>query len=144
MNQRSIRDVISQRRLVSCTSSQSVRDAAQLMGRDHVGALPVVDEGRLVGIFTERDALVRVLAQCRDPKTTLVGEVMTVNPQTIGPDHPLSHALIRMHDGGFRHMPVVDDGALIGVVSVRDALGPELTQVSAQMQEFEYLAEHMR
>lgn len=144
MNQRSIRDVISLRPLLCATPGQSVRDAALLMGQAHVGALPVVDQDRLVGIFTERDALCRVLACCLDPVATRVGEVMTANPQTITPDQPLAHALIRMYDGGFRHLPVLDGDRVIGVVSARDALGPELTQVSAQIQELESIAEHMR
>jgi CBS domain-containing protein len=144
MNQRTIRDVISQRPLVSSTPQQPVRDAALLMGREHVGALPVLDNGRLVGIFTERDALCRVLACCLDPSVTSVGEVMTRTPQTIDPDRPLAHALIRMYEGGFRHLPVIEEGRLLGVVSARDALGPELTQVSAQMQEMESIAAHMR
>ena len=69
---------------------------------------------------------------------------MTPRPQTIDADRPLAHALIRMYEGGFRHLPVLDAGCLIGMVSARDALGPELIQVSAQMQEMESIAAHMR
>ena len=144
MNQRSIREVISQRSVVSVTPQESVRVAAQLMCSQHVGALPVVDGGRLVGIFTERDALCRVLAHCLDPSATLVGDVMTRRPQTIDPERPLAYALIRMYEGGFRHLPVLDGGRLLGVVSARDALGPELMQVRVQMEEMECIAAHMR
>ena len=144
MIQRTIRQVISQRPLVFASPQQSVRDAARLMGSEHVGALPVVEDGRLVGIFTERDALCRVLANSLDPGVTSVGEVMTRNPQTIGPDRPLGHALIRMQEGGFRHLPVLEGGCLLGVVSARDALGPELIQLSDQMEEMESIAVHMR
>lgn len=143
MLQRTIREVIAVRPAVSVSSGQSVRDAALLMGEAHVGALPVVDGDRLVGIFTERDALVRVLGRCLDPLATTIADVMTRNPQTIDPDHPLSHALLRMHDGGFRHLPVVEGDRLVGVVSVRDALGPELAHVKAQIDQFERIAEQL-
>lgn len=143
MLQRTIREVIAARPVVHVSSRHSVRDAALLMGEAHVGALPVVDEGTLVGIFTERDALLRVLGRCCDPVATTIGEVMTHHPQTIAPDQPLSHALLRMHEGGFRHLPVLDQGLLIGVVSVRDALGPELTELTTQIEQFECIAEQL-
>jgi len=91
-----------------------------------VGAILVVDDGRLVGIFTERDGLYRVIAEPRDVRKTLLSEVMTPNPQSVHPDDPFPRALHMMHAGGFRHVPVVENGAAIGMVSARDALGPEL------------------
>ena len=86
----------------------------------------VVEEGGLVGIFTERDALFRVIADERDAQTTRLEEVMTRNVQTIDPDKPLGHALHMMYEGGFRHVPVVENGQPVGIVSARDALGPEV------------------
>lgn len=143
MLQRTIREVIAARPAVFVTSQQSVRDAALLMGRAHVGALPVLDDGRLVGIFTERDALLRVIGRSLDPDATTIGEVMTERPQVIDPDHPLSHALLKMHEGGFRHLPVLDGHRLIGVVSARDAMGPEMTDVTRQIEQFERIAEQL-
>jgi len=86
----------------------------------------VVANGKLVGIFTERDALFSVTAEGRDAKTTTVAEIMTRNPRTIHPDRPLGDALHLMHESGFRHVPVVEHDRPIGMVSARDALGPEL------------------
>ena len=100
----------------------SVREAAQLMASEKIGALPVVREGRLIGIFTERDALVRVLARGLDPDKTPVSEVMTADPITIDARRPFKHALQMMVNGGFRHVPVVESGSVVGVVSARDAL----------------------
>jgi CBS domain-containing protein len=96
------------------------------MKERHVGAVLVVEEGKLAGVFTERDVLNRVVAEDRDPRTTPLAEVMTRNPQTIHPDKPFPDALHLMYEGGFRHVPVVEDGRPVGVISARDALGPEL------------------
>ena len=100
-----------------------MREAAQLMASEKIGALPVVKDGRLAGIFTERDALVRVLARGLDPDTTRLAEVMTADPVTIDARRPLKHALQMMVDGNFRHVPVVEGGSVVGMVSARDALG---------------------
>lgn len=120
---RLISEILRGRQLVSVDPGMSVRDAAQLMAREKIGALPVVREGRLIGIFTERDALVRVLARGLEPEKTPVSEVMTADPVTIDARRPFKHALQMMVDGGFRHVPVVERGSVVGVVSARDALG---------------------
>jgi CBS domain-containing protein len=98
-----------------------------------VGALLVIEDGRLAGIFTERDALFRVIAENRDPAKTRLKEVMTTNPRTISADRPFGHALHMMHEGGFRHVPVVEESRAVGMVSARDALGPELEEFAAQL-----------
>lgn len=126
MPHRSIRTIIEQQEVVTAPGNTTVGEAARLMREKQVGAVMVVEEGKLVGVFTERDALFRVVAECRDAKTTRLAEVMTPNPQTIHPDKPFSDALHIMHEGGFRHVPVVEDGRPIGIISTRDALGPEL------------------
>jgi CBS domain-containing protein len=123
--------------------TSTVADTARLMQQCKIGAIMVVARGRLSGIFTERDALFRVLAQGRDPKTTAIGEVMTANPQTIPPDRPFGHALHMMYEGGFRHVPVVDVGVPIGIVSARDVLGPELEEFACDLQRREHIAESL-
>ena len=126
MSNRSIRDIIAEQEPITAPESITVSAAAQLMKRNEVGAVMVVEEGRLVGVFTERDALFRVLAEGRDTRTTRLSDVMTRNPATIHPDRPFAEALHIMYEGGFRHVPVVEDGRPVGMVSARDALGPEL------------------
>ena len=126
MSERTIRSIIEGQELITATVTTTVMEAAQVMRAANVGAIMVLDAERLVGVFTERDALFRIVAQGLDARTTTVAEVMTRNPQTISPDCHFVQALHLMHDGRFRHVPVVENEALVGVVSARDALGPEL------------------
>lgn len=123
---RTIREIIEDQAVFTCPANTTVREAARLMKESRIGAAMVVEDGRLVGVFTERDALFRVIAQGLDVQTTLLAEVMTRNPQTITPDKPFVHALHMMYEGSYRHVPVVEDGRPVGMISARDALGPEL------------------
>ncbi len=126
MTERTIREIIEGQEPLTAPSSMTVAEAAQLMKRRNVGAMMVVDGDKLVGMFTERDALFRVLAGELDGKTTPLSEVMTKNPRTIQPDRLFAQALSIMHEGRFRHLPVIEDGRPIGMISARDAFGPEL------------------
>jgi CBS domain-containing protein len=123
---RSLRSLVAGQVPIVATRSASIVEAARLMKRHNVGALLVVDEERLCGIFTERDALFRVLAESRNPATTRLADVMTPQPQTIHPDQPFLQALRVMHRGRFRHLPVVEFDRPLGMVSVRDALDDDL------------------
>jgi CBS domain-containing protein len=89
------------RRLVTATPQASASDAAALMREGSVGAVLVVEDDRLVGIFTERDAVYRVMAQDRDPRRTPLSEVMTRDPLTVAPDESFGWALLLMHEHGF-------------------------------------------
>ena len=111
------------------------------MQEQNIGALLVVDGSRLIGIFTERDALFRVLAAGRDPAATRLAEVMTPQPQTIHPDEPFLHALRIMHKGGFRHLPVTEFDRPLGVVSVRDALDDDLYELRMDLAQREDMLE---
>ena len=133
MSQRAIREIIEKQSPVTAAGDISVAEAARLMKDKRVGALLVLEGNRLAGIFTERDALFRVIAEGRDPGATHLADVMSANPRTITPDRPFGHALHMMHEGGFRHVPVVEGGKPIGVVSARDALGPELEAFVAEL-----------
>ena len=141
MPHRLIRTIIENQEILTAPSTTTVRDAARLMKQHKTGALLVCDKRRLVGVFTERDALFRVTAGERDPKTTLLADVMTPNPRTIGADKPLGHALHMMYEGGFRNVPVVENGRLIGLVSAHHALGPELKEFVSEMDQRENIAE---
>jgi CBS domain-containing protein len=94
----------------------------------------VVEGTRLVGIFTERDVVFRVVAKGRDPAQTLLSEVMTPDPRTIDPAKSFGYALLLMHENGFRHMPVVEDGKPVGMVSARNALDPDLEEFVSESQ----------
>lgn len=131
---RPISSLIPGQRILTVPKGTTVREAAQRMRDLKVGAAMVVAKEKLIGIFTERDALFRVIAEGRDPATTPVGSVMTRNPQTISADRPFGHALHLMYEGGFRHVPVVEDGRPIGMVSARDALGPELEEFESDLE----------
>ncbi len=141
MPDRPIRTIIEHQEPVAAGAEITVATAARIMKERRVSALLVTRDGRLAGIFTERDALFRVIGEGRDPAATRVGEVMTTNPRTISPDRPFGHALHIMYEGGFRHLPVVEDGRPLGVVSTRDALGPELRQFVADLETRDHIGE---
>jgi CBS domain-containing protein len=134
---RSLRTIVAKQKPVTAPKSVTVLEAGRIMKQHNVGALLVVDGTRLAGIFTERDALFRVLAENRDPKATLLGDVMTPQPQTIHPDEPFLHALRVMHRGRFRHLPVVEFDRPLGMVSVRDALDDDLDALRAALEQQE-------
>jgi CBS domain-containing protein len=138
---RQLIDVVNNRELVTASSTTKVSTAVRLMKQGHATAILVCKKGRLVGIFTEHDALLRVLAEQRDPRATPLADVMTCNPQTIGPDCQLGHALHLMYEGGIRNLPVVRNGRPIGILSARDALGPELNSFVDELEQREHLSE---
>ena len=129
-----VESVIEPRKLVLVGPRTSVGEAARMMKQSQVGAVLVVDEGRLVGIFTERDAVYRVIAQGRDARTTRLAEVMTPDPNTVTPEESFGYALLLMHERGFRHAPVLEDGRPVGIVSARNALDPDLEEFEAEAQ----------
>ncbi len=117
----SVGSLLNGRTPVTLTPGLSVRDAANLLTHHRIGAAPVLSGARLVGIFTERDVLSRVVAEGRDPQTTTVDQVMTHQPITVTPSTSIVKAFDLMVDGVFRHLPVVDGaGAVVGVLSMRD------------------------
>ena len=141
MTERTVRQIIEGQQPITGSPAITVREAARLMKQHNIGALMVVEGEKLVGVFTERDGLFRVLAGAFDPETTPLSEVMTRNPQTIAPECGFTVALQMMHDGRYRHLPVVESGRLLGIVSVRDALGPELEAFVYEMLRQEQIQE---
>jgi len=127
-----IKSVLEPRRLVVAAPHTTVAEAAILMKKGKVGAVLVVEDGCLVGIFTERDALFRVIAPGLDPAKTALSDVMTRDPTTVAPDDTFGYALLLMHEKGFRHTPVVENGRPVGVLSARHALDPDLEEFTAE------------
>ena len=135
-----VRSVMERKKLLTASPASTVAQVAKRMAKRNVGAVLVVEGARLAGIFTERDVVYRVVAQGLDPAATRLAGVMTRDPKTVGPEESFGVALLLMHENGFRHAPVVEDGRLVGVVSARHALDPDL-------EEFEFEArrrEHLR
>ena len=144
MPNRIISNIIAGQTVVSSAKESTVRSACTLMAQKRIGAILVVENNRIVGIFTERDALNKVLAGNLDPDKTTLAQVMVANPQTIRADKPLGYALQFMVDGGFRHVPVVDEsGAPLGMVSARDALGQDIVQLERNLEFREHLGENI-
>ncbi len=142
MPNRTLRQVVQGQTVVSAPADTTVRAAAITMARHKIGAILVVDDqGRLAGLFTERDVLNRVVAQGLDPDSTQLSTVMTAELQTASPDKPLAHALHMMFEGGFRHVPVVEDGRPVGMVSARNALGLEIQQFEKELADRDHIAE---
>lgn len=115
-----IPDVVENQALYKIAPTASVCDAAKLMASSRVSAVLVTEGERLVGIFTERDLTARVVAADRDPKTTHLMEVMTPRPDTLRPDDSPMNALDLMRRRHYRHLPVVEGGRVVGMVSIRD------------------------
>ncbi len=114
---------IATRRVVSLHSHATVQEASELLTHERVGALVVVDKGKLVGIVSERDIVRRVVACKRDPKETLLSEVMTSPVRTVADNRTIDEALELTREERIRHLPVTDRaGQVLGVLSVPDML----------------------
>lgn len=119
-NRKLIPDVIKDQQLVSLPPDATVRDAAVMMAERRVGAVLVTNGRELAGIFTERDLTARVVGPGLDPAATRLQAVMTARPDTLDPDATALEALALMERHHYRHLPVVADGSVIGIISIRD------------------------
>jgi CBS domain-containing protein len=138
---RRLSDIICNQDPLKMPQSATVKSACRQMSERRAGSVLVTDdEGALVGIFTGRDAVCGVLAKGRDPAKTTLRQVMTPNPVTMSPDKTAIDALRLMWDGGFRHIPLVLEDKLFGVVSRGDFKGDE----HGRLEEERDLWEHMR
>lgn len=132
MQRKIIPNVVNKQLIVHAKPTDAVRLAAKLMRDRNVGCVLVMEEGSLLGIFTEGDLVTRVVAEERDPDATLIGDVMTPEPDTVSADETAIVALRRMDDSGFRHFPVVKDGAVVGVISRSDFSGSEMARMDEE------------
>jgi len=114
-----IYEIVKNRKTYSVDANQTVFEAARLMAEQNIGAVAVLREGRLAGIFSERDIVKRVVANGRIPGTTRVSEVMTANPRVVSPDESVDECLFIMREFGFRHLPICQDHQLMGLISLR-------------------------
>ena len=132
--------VLQRLHLISAPPEATVFEVARTMTEGRVGAVPILDGDTIVGIFSERDLMQRVVVAGRDPKTTRVSEVMTRDVVTAMPDESVDASLEKMKRAGCRHLPVVDGGRVLGVISMRDLLRDELEE---QGEEIEHLRAYL-
>ena len=128
MSERTVFQAMTRRHVISIGPGATVHEAACVMTKANCGSVLILDTlGAMLGILTERDLMTRVLAKALNPQTTQVSEVMTPNPQSVGPDMKVSEAVLIMIERGFRHLPIVSPAnKILGVFSVRDALPREI------------------
>jgi|ERR1700736_1582971 CBS domain-containing protein len=117
-----IGEIIEGRPLIHADRSDNVRKVAERMSEKNVGAVAVLDNGKLVGVFSERDVMARVVARGLNPEKTSVEDVMTRSIVVAEPGEDIDSALKKMNSIGCRHLPVVDGGKLVGMISLRDLL----------------------
>jgi CBS domain-containing protein len=127
-----LRELIKDQKVYSVESSRTVLEAARFMMEHNIGALPVLRNGELTGILSERDIMNRVVAVGRTPGTTAVSEVMTANPRAVPADESVEECLFIMREFGFRHLPIVDGKELKGLVSLRDILMHQAAEMERQ------------
>mgnify|MGYP003348417745 CR=1 FL=1 len=138
MHKSIVPDIISEKQVLTTFGADvTVRQAARVMAERHIGAVLIMSDGKLDGIFTERDVLNRVVAPGKDPETVKIGEVMTRNPDTVSPDASALDTLILMQSKGYRHLPVLDGGELVGIVSIRDLFSAVKRELEEDIQERE-------
>ena len=121
-------DLLKDQVTISAEAHQTVLEVARMMVEHKIGAVPVLEEGQLTGIFSERDLMSRVVVGGKDPARTLVGQVMTEDPLTVAPNDHVETCMTLMKRHGFRHLPVCAGRELKGVVSLRDILLHDLDE----------------
>lgn len=127
-----LRELVKDRKVYSIDAASTVLEAARFMMEHNVGALPVLRDGELAGIFSERDVMNRVVAVGRTPGHTAVAEVMTPKPRAVSIDETVEECLFIMHEFGFRHLPIVEGKQLRGLVSLRDIVKVQAAELDRQ------------
>ena len=120
-------------RLIAVRSDDFIIEALQQMRDNRVRAVLVIDDGQLAGIVTQGDCAIKVLLPGKDARATRVAEAMTRNPMTVRPSDPLEACMGLMADRGFRHLPVMDAGKLVGVISIGDVVKDQVRRMGEQI-----------
>lgn len=123
-----IYDLIKNQDTYRADVDQTVLDVARAMVERNIGAVPVLSGGLLVGVFSERDLMRRVVVEGRDPRQTKVAEVMTEDPLTVSPQEDMETCCFLMRRNGFRHLPICEGKQLKGMVSLRDVIQHDLSE----------------
>jgi len=132
---RTVGELIQGKSFYTANSDQSVYDTARYMAEKDIGAVPILEDNRLVGIFSERDIIKRVIVAGRDVRTTLIKDVMTTELVVAQSNEEIAQVLEKMQKNRCRHMPVVVGDRLTGFLSLRDLLSADLAEKDAQVQQ---------
>ncbi len=130
-----LKHMVQRLHLISAQPDAKVMDVAVTMSEGRIGAIPIIEGERLVGIFSERDLMTRVVVSGRDAHETRVEEVMTPKVVTAGLDEPVERCLEKMRRAGCRHLPVVQDGRVIAMLSIRDLLKDEIDEQDEEIRQ---------
>ena len=129
-----VNSLLNNRETYHVEADQLVIGVVNMMVEHNIGAVAVLRDGELVGLFSERDLMKRVVHESRDPRTTTVAEVMTRDLITVSPDRSLEDCLELMRARGFRHLPVCQGKQLRGVISLRDLLAHAVMEKDGEVQ----------
>ena len=135
-----IPSVIHDQKIIHLGAEATARQAALLMREQNVGAVLIMDDDELTGILTVNDMTYRVVGEGRDPDQTVLREIMTAEPDSVSSDTTAIDALRLMQDGGYRHLPIVDEGEVLGIVSRRDFHGVEKARLDDETALWERIA----
>jgi CBS domain-containing protein len=127
-----IRDLLRDRTIHYIQPNLTVLEAAGYMVSHHVGAAPVLDDTKLIGIFSERDIMSKVVVRGLDPKTTRIADVMSTTLQTVTPESSCEDAMLMMQTHGIRHLPVCEGSTVVGFLSLRDLMRCTLDEKSGE------------
>ena len=143
MTDRTVRESLRREEVLCGAADETVASAAKRMAEACCSSILICEGEELRGIFTERDLLVGVVAAGREPSATPLAEVMTRDPDTIDAAAPVVDAIRRMDEGNFRHLPVLEDGRIVGVISWRDLPFDARIDVEPELEQRHELAERM-
>lgn len=138
MQRKIMPDIVTRQTISALKPENTAYEAATMMTKANIGAVVITDDkGRLIGIVTERDMTRRVVAKALNPKETALADIMTKSPDTLSPDDSAFDALELMQARNYRHLPVVEDGKCIGMVSVRDLYAAAKSSLEENIRETE-------
>lgn len=123
-----VKDLIKNRETFTVQDHLTVFDVARFLVEHNIGAVPVLHDKKLVGIFSERDIMKRVVAEARDPRTTKVTDIMTKDPVTVTPESTVEECMVLMRDHNCRHLPICESNRLWGLISLRDVLAHDIEE----------------
>jgi CBS domain-containing protein len=123
-----VKDLIKNRQTFTVQEDQTVFEVAKFLVEHNIGAVPVLHDKKLVGIFSERDIMKRVVAEARDPRTTKISDIMTKGPVTVTPETSVEDCMVLMRDHNCRHLPICQDNTLWGLISLRDVLAHDIAE----------------